>query len=58
VYLGSAAQSLAALLSGDEPRSTGEQVLFGLGLATTVAAAVVVTRTARRALSGIVPVRS
>ncbi|MGH8638071.1 MAG: TVP38/TMEM64 family protein [Burkholderiales bacterium] len=55
VYLGSAANSLAALLSGDEPRSTGQQVLFVLGLAATVAATIIVTRTARRALNAIVP---
>lgn len=55
VYLGSAANSLAALLSGDQPRSTGQQVLFVSGLAATVAAALIVTRTARRALKEIVP---
>ena len=54
VYLGSAAKSLAALLSGETPRSAGQQVLFALGLAATVAVAIVVTRTARRALSEIV----
>jgi uncharacterized membrane protein YdjX (TVP38/TMEM64 family) len=55
VYLGSAAKSLAALLSGDQPRSTGQQVLFVLGLAATVAATIIVTRTARRALNEIAP---
>ena len=55
VYLGSAAKSLAALVSGDQPRSTGQQALFVLGLAATVAATVIVTRTARRALNEIVP---
>lgn len=55
VYLGSAANSLAALVSGDQPRSTGQQVLFALGLAATVAATLIVTRTARRALNEIVP---
>jgi uncharacterized membrane protein YdjX (TVP38/TMEM64 family) len=55
VYLGSAASSLAALLSGDQPRSTGQHVLFVLGLAATVAATIIVTRTARRALNDIVP---
>ena len=38
VYLGSAAKSVAALLSGETPRSAGQQVLFVLGLAATVAA--------------------
>jgi uncharacterized membrane protein YdjX (TVP38/TMEM64 family) len=55
VYLGSAANNLAALLSGDQPRSAGQQVLFALGLAATVAATIIVTRTARRALDDIVP---
>jgi uncharacterized membrane protein YdjX (TVP38/TMEM64 family) len=55
VYVGSAANSLAALLSGEQARSTGQQVLFVLGLAATVAATIIVTRTARRALSEIVP---
>ena len=54
VYLGSAANSLAALLSGDQPRSAGQQALFVLGLAATVAATIIVTRTARRALNEIV----
>jgi uncharacterized membrane protein YdjX (TVP38/TMEM64 family) len=55
VYLGSAANSLAALLSGDQPRTTGQQVLFALGLAATVAATIIVTRAARRALAERVP---
>jgi hypothetical protein len=55
VYVGSAANSLAALLSGEQPRVPGQQVLFALGLAATVAATTIVTRTARRALNDIVP---
>lgn len=55
VYLGSAAKSLAALLSGDQPRSTGQQVLFVVGFAATVAVTIIVTRTARRALNEIAP---
>jgi uncharacterized membrane protein YdjX (TVP38/TMEM64 family) len=55
VYLGSAAKSVADLLSGKTPRSTGEPILFVLGLAATVAATVLVTRRARRALTEIVP---
>jgi uncharacterized membrane protein YdjX (TVP38/TMEM64 family) len=51
VYLGSAAGSLAALLSGAAPRFEGEPVFFLLGLAATVAATVTVTRAARRALN-------
>jgi uncharacterized membrane protein YdjX (TVP38/TMEM64 family) len=54
VYLGSAANSLATLLSGEQTKSTGQQVLFAVGLAATVAATVIVTRTARRALADVV----
>ncbi len=54
VYLGSAAKSVASLLSHETPRSTGQQALFVLGLAATVAAVVVITRAARRALDEIV----
>jgi uncharacterized membrane protein YdjX (TVP38/TMEM64 family) len=56
-YLGSAAKSLATLLSGEAPRSAGQQVLFALGLVATVAVTIIVTRTARRALNEIVPLR-
>lgn len=55
VYLGSTAGSLAALLAGEQPRSSGQQVLFYFGLAATVAATIVVTRSARRALNAVVP---
>jgi uncharacterized membrane protein YdjX (TVP38/TMEM64 family) len=55
VYLGSAAKSVAALMSGETPRSAGQSILFVLGLAATVAATVLVTRRARRALTEIVP---
>jgi hypothetical protein len=54
VYLGSAAGSIAGLLSEETPRSAGQQVLFMLGLAATVAAVVVITRAARRALDEMV----
>jgi uncharacterized membrane protein YdjX (TVP38/TMEM64 family) len=54
VYLGSAANSLATLLSGEAPRSTGEHVLFAVGLAATVAVTIVVTRRAKRTLKEIV----
>ena len=57
VYLGSAANSLAALVSGETPRSAGQQALFVLGLAATVAVAIIVTRRARRALNEIVTPR-
>jgi uncharacterized membrane protein YdjX (TVP38/TMEM64 family) len=55
VYLGSAAKSVATLLSGETPRSAGQQALFALGLAATVAVTIVVTRAARRALNEVVP---
>jgi uncharacterized membrane protein YdjX (TVP38/TMEM64 family) len=54
VYLGSAANSVASLLSEETPRSTSRQVLFVLGLAATVAAVVIITRAARRALNEMV----
>jgi uncharacterized membrane protein YdjX (TVP38/TMEM64 family) len=54
VYLGSAAKSLAALLSGEVPQSAARPVLFALGLAATVAVTILVTRRARRALNEIV----
>jgi uncharacterized membrane protein YdjX (TVP38/TMEM64 family) len=55
VYLGSAANSLAALLAGETPQSAGQQVLFAVGLTATVAVVIIVTRTARRRLNEIVP---
>ena len=54
IYLGSAAQSVAALLSGELRRTPGQQAMFAAGLVATVAVATIVTRTARRALSAIV----
>jgi uncharacterized membrane protein YdjX (TVP38/TMEM64 family) len=57
VYLGSAANSLATLLSGETPRSAGQQILFALGLVATVAVTIIVTRRARRTLNEIVPLR-
>jgi uncharacterized membrane protein YdjX (TVP38/TMEM64 family) len=57
VYVGSAAKSLATLLSGETPRSTGEQVLFAIGLAATVAVTIILTRSARRLLNEVVPLR-
>jgi uncharacterized membrane protein YdjX (TVP38/TMEM64 family) len=50
VYLGSAAKSVAELLSGVTPPSQGRQVLFLFGLAATAAVTVIVTRAAKRAL--------
>ena len=46
VYLG----SIAKAASESETKTTGEWVLYGIGLAATVAVTVVITRLARRAL--------
>jgi uncharacterized membrane protein YdjX (TVP38/TMEM64 family) len=54
IYLGSAAQNLAALLSGNLRRTAGQQAMFAIGLAATVAVTTIVTRTARRALRAVV----
>ena len=54
IYLGSAAQSVAALLSGDLRRTPGQQAMFAAGLVATVAVTTIVTRAARRVLSGMV----
>jgi uncharacterized membrane protein YdjX (TVP38/TMEM64 family) len=54
IYLGSAAQSVAALLSGDLRRTPAQQAMFAAGLVATVAVTTIVTRTARRALRAIV----
>lgn len=54
VYLGAAANSLAALLSGEGRRPASQQVMFAAGLVATVAVTTIVTRTARKALSQIV----
>ena len=54
VYLGTAAKSLAAVLSGETRRSTAQQTMFIIGLVATVAATTIVTRTAKRALDEFV----
>jgi hypothetical protein len=53
-YLGSAAKSLAALLSGDVRRSAGQQVMFVVGLVATAVVTTMVTRRARRLLTDVV----
>lgn len=50
VYLGSAAQNLAALVAGRVEGGMARQVLFAVGLLATIAVTVYVTRLARRAL--------
>jgi uncharacterized membrane protein YdjX (TVP38/TMEM64 family) len=54
IYLGSAAQNVAALLSGELRRTRGQQAMFAAGLVATVAVTAIVTRRARRGLSTIV----
>jgi len=54
VYLGTATRSLQSALSGEARRSAGQQAMFALGLAATVAVTMIITRAARRALSEIV----
>ena len=54
VYFGSAARSVAALMSGELRRTPGQQAMFAAGLVATVAVTTIVTRRARRALSTIV----
>jgi len=55
VYLGSAAQNLAALSTGQAAGGAGRQVLFGLGLLATVTVTVFVTRLARKTLDELAP---
>ena len=56
VYLGSAAQNLAAVAAGDVEGGTGGQkALLYVGLAATIAVTVVITRVARKALAEAVP---
>lgn len=50
VYLGSLAGDLATLGAGERARTTGEWVLYGVGLVATVAVTIFVTRLARQAL--------
>jgi uncharacterized membrane protein YdjX (TVP38/TMEM64 family) len=54
IYLGAAAQSVAALLSGELRRTRVQLAMFAAGLVATVAVTTIVTRTARRALRAIV----
>jgi uncharacterized membrane protein YdjX (TVP38/TMEM64 family) len=57
VYLGSTLESLADLAVGRPHGGVGEKVLFGLGLATTIAVTVLVTRLARRALKDTIAIQ-
>lgn len=53
VYLGSALTSLSQLTDESRAKSMGEQVLFWGGLVATLVITVLLTRMARRALSGV-----
>lgn len=62
VYLGSLARNLAELgrghartVAGEAPRTPAEWILYGVGLAATLAVTVVVTRIARAALHRTLP---
>jgi uncharacterized membrane protein YdjX (TVP38/TMEM64 family) len=54
IYIGAAAQNLAALLSGELRRTPVQVAMFAVGLVATVAVTTIVTRTARRALGVVV----
>ena len=51
VYIGSLAGSVATVGAEERVRTTGEWVLYGVGLVATVVVTIYVTRLARKALS-------
>lgn len=55
VYIGSLAGDLASLSAGDRTRSTGEWILYAVGLLATVAVTIFVTRIARKAIASRIP---
>jgi uncharacterized membrane protein YdjX (TVP38/TMEM64 family) len=55
VYIGSLAGDLASLGAGERTRTTGEWILYLVGLLATIAVTVFVTRLARRALAERIP---
>jgi uncharacterized membrane protein YdjX (TVP38/TMEM64 family) len=55
VYIGSLAGDLAKLGTGQRTRSAGEWILYGVGLAATLAVTVFVTRIAKKALATRIP---
>jgi uncharacterized membrane protein YdjX (TVP38/TMEM64 family) len=55
VYIGSLAGDLAKLGTGERTRTTGEWILYGVGLLATLAVTVFVTRIARKALATRIP---
>jgi uncharacterized membrane protein YdjX (TVP38/TMEM64 family) len=58
VYLGSAAQSLAAAAAGDVPRSPAEQIFFWVGLGLALVVVVFLTKVARKALQNSAGVKA
>ena len=55
VYIGSLAGDMASISAGSRTRSTGEWVLYGVGLLATVAVTVFVARIARKAIASRIP---
>ena len=55
VYIGSLAGDLASIGTGERTRTTGEWILYGVGLLATVAVTIFVTRLAKKALSAHIP---
>jgi uncharacterized membrane protein YdjX (TVP38/TMEM64 family) len=55
VYIGSLAGDLAKLSAGERTHTTGEWVMYGVGLLATLAVTVFVTRIAKKALTTTIP---
>ncbi|MCK5506865.1 MAG: TVP38/TMEM64 family protein [Thermodesulfovibrionia bacterium] len=55
VYIGSLAGDLASLGTGGRTRTTGEWILYGIGLLATVAVTIFVTRIAKKAVASRIP---
>ncbi|HEG43441.1 MAG TPA: TVP38/TMEM64 family protein [Phycisphaerales bacterium] len=55
VYIGSLACNLAKMRPGQHTRTTGEWVLYGVGLLATLIVMVLVTRIAKKALANRIP---
>jgi uncharacterized membrane protein YdjX (TVP38/TMEM64 family) len=55
VYIGSLAGDLASLGAGGRTRTTGEWILYGVGLLATLVVTVFVTRVAKKALATRIP---
>ena len=55
VYIGSLAGDLAKLSAGERTHTTGEWVMYGVGLLATLAVTVFVTRIAKKALATTIP---